>query len=547
MKFIDKLRQNDRNVYTMCEVLFGLLDINVSKKSLEAEIDKHIYFPSLLTIKDVLRKFGVESGAINKNDDSFGDFELPFITSIQKKEWGTSYFTVVKMANENIVEYYDPVNLKWTTATAENFENWDKNIILLVERLEINGEADFKKRKDEEKKERIIKTIPFFLLLVFGLFPIIYSLINSFSILFVPNLILFLLHFIGGIISFLLSWYEIDKQNPFLKEVCSGGNKINCNAVLSTKGAHFFGIEWSILGLTYFLGGVMSFLILGFGSISAASVLFLISIIVSPYILYSLYYQYKIVKQWCILCLGVQAILLLQLLVSLVLCFSNKGVLNNIDIQSTISIFLIYTLVITIGIFVFPFIKKARTGRMYENRWKRLKNNPNVFNGLLYQQPKIQNYPNHLGIVLGNHNAKTEIIKVCNPYCGPCSNAHTVLENIIKHNQNIRLRIIFMANDDEQDLKSKPVKHFMALAEVKTSDEMQHVMDDWYVNLDRDYNIFSEKYPLNEVLSKQGNKLSNMSNWCKEMKIRATPTFFINGYEMVEGYSIHDLEDIFEN
>jgi len=38
---------------------------------------------------------------------------------------------------------------------------------------------------------------------------------------------------------------------------------------------------------------------------------------------------------------------------------------------------------------------------------------------------------NNVGLIIGNEDAQNEIIKVCNPYCEPCSKAHPILDEII--------------------------------------------------------------------------------------------------------------------
>lgn len=546
MKFVDRLRQNEENVYTICRLLLEQLKVQVSDITLKAEIDKHPYFSSLLTIKDTLDQFGVSSGAMFRNTNEYSDFQTPFITSLQKPQWNNPYFTLVRGVSGSDIEYYNSVDLKWEKETIVNFEKWDKNVILLIEKREQNGEKDFKEVNAKYKRQKRIKASLVYAFLCLAVCSVLISFtLPAFNL---YALIYFVLAMSGVICASLVSWYEIDAQNPFLKDLCSGGKKINCGAVLSTKGAKIFGVEWSVLGVGYFLASLISLLVVGLYSLKSFAVLSLISILVSPYILYSVFYQYKVVKQWCPLCLATQGVLFLQL-ISSVLFLRSADIGSLIDIRNIMNILVLYTFIMGVVVYMFPYIKKAKLGRMYELRWRRLQANPNVFNALLMQQPKIQNYPYDLGITLGNPVAETEIIKVCNPYCGPCSRAHPLLEEIINNNKNVKVRVIFTAEDNDKDIKAKPVRHLMALATIKSPKEMQQVLDDWYLSekIHKDYDLFAQKYPLNGELTKQGEKLSKMSKWCDEMKIRATPTFFINGHEMVETYSVEDLKEIFTN
>ena len=57
--------------------------------------------------------------------------------------------------------------------------------------------------------------------------------------------------------------------------------------------------------------------------------------------------------------------------------------------------------------------------------------NLNVLEGLLVKSRKIETRTEGLGISIYNESAKYHIIKVCNPYCGPCAKAHPVLEDLV--------------------------------------------------------------------------------------------------------------------
>ncbi|HEU5164581.1 MAG TPA: thioredoxin domain-containing protein, partial [Chitinophagaceae bacterium] len=137
--------------------------------------------------------------------------------------------------------------------------------------------------------------------------------------------------------------------------------------------------------------------------------------------------------------------------------------------------------------------------------------------------------------------AENTLIKVCNPYCGPCAKAHPVIDKLLEENDNLKVQILFTATDDEKDSAAKPVKHLMALYE-KNGRVIQEALDDWYLPDRKDYDAFAEKYILNGELEKQEKKLRSMKTWCDEVKIEFTPTFFINGYQLPKQYNIEELK-----
>lgn len=547
MRFLKKLTQYDDNLYTICKLLFKILKVNVTNYSLKETISNHTYFPSLLTITDTLNIFGVNSAAIKLGDNKLEDFQTPFLIPIQKKGWDKLYITIINNISSTELEYYDPFNLKWNIEKKEVFEKWMNGTIILVEKNKINGEKDFLSKKKIENNKRTVKILPLIVLLFLVLLSVVTSIYFDFTTIY--GYIFISLFITGFIISLLLIFYEIDIQNPFLKKVCSGIQNVNCGAVLKTKGASFYGLEWSVIGLSYFFSGCFTLLIFGFSNFYILDILSSLSIISSFYIIYSLYYQFKIAKQWCILCLGIQAILFLQMIISFHYFYIHISLFNSINFQLIIKVLLIYSILLTTSIYIFPIIKKYKLTNKYKLRWKRLKTNPNVFKSIMSQQKKVKDSKN-IGIILGNPDAKNEIIKVCNPYCMPCADAHPILEKILNKNNDIRLKIIFTASNDINDITAKPVKHFMALADNRLTD-MHTILDDWYVSkeINKDYNIFSQKYPLtNEEIDTQGYKLTEMSKWCDQVEISSTPTFYINGYALMEEiYTINDLSDIFAN
>lgn len=69
--------------------------------------------------------------------------------------------------------------------------------------------------------------------------------------------------FIGSIISGLLLWQSIDKNNPFIQTLCQAGGKMSdCNNILSSKAAQFTDwLSWSEIGFFYFASSFLALII----------------------------------------------------------------------------------------------------------------------------------------------------------------------------------------------------------------------------------------------------------------------------------------------
>ncbi len=133
----------------------------------------------------------------------------------------------------------------------------------------------------------------------------------------------------GVVITVLLLWYEIDKANPVLKQICGMGSQTNCAAVLGSKQAKLFGgVSWSEIGFFYFAGGFISLLVSGANAAYTLQLLAWLNVLALPYTIFSVYYQWRIAKQWCPLCLGVQAVLIAEFVTSVA---TNSLAAKNID------------------------------------------------------------------------------------------------------------------------------------------------------------------------------------------------------------------------
>ncbi|GAA4309956.1 hypothetical protein GCM10023143_18090 [Compostibacter hankyongensis] len=187
-------------------------------------------------------------------------------------------------------------------------------------------------------------------------------------------------------------------------------------------------------------------------------------------------------------------------------------------------------------------------------RLDRLKKNKKIFNALLQDQLSAQQNTTNLGILIGNSKAKNTLIKVCNPYCGPCAQVHSQIEELIYNNPDWNAQIIFTATGEEQDSRTAPTAHLMAIAAQNNKKMTQQALDDWYNAPKKDYNVFAQKYPMNGELQQQKEKLKAMDTWCKEARITHTPTFFVALtfpesertretmlYKLPHNYSIEDL------
>jgi protein-disulfide isomerase len=190
-----------------------------------------------------------------------------------------------------------------------------------------------------------------------------------------------------------------------------------------------------------------------------------------------------------------------------------------------------------------PYILSLQEAKNTKREYLRIKFNTEIFENLLSKQKQITVPADGLGITLGNPNAKHTLVKVCNPYCGPCSKMHSKIEELLHETDAVKLKIIFTAPNDPANKMYKPVNHLLAIQEKYASENiLKEALDRWYLSEDKDYDRFAIQYPMNGELNKQGAKVEAMYNWCNKMEIMATPTIFIDGFQLPDAYDVKDLK-----
>lgn len=531
------------NLYNVATHYIKLLKVPVTASTIKQHLQENPYYPSLYSLSNVFDKLGVPNQAFSVNEEDLQQLEPPFITYCSGQTTGKDFVLVTNITPNSVSFIADGKKLQMKNKQ-DFLKQWQK-LVFIGEANEVSGEKDYNIKVNTEKtKQQKQYLLHSGVVTLIGL--LVYWLINS-SNSSLTAASLAITKLLGVTVTVLLLIYEIDKTNSFVKNICTAGKKLNCDAVINSKAGRIFGISWAEAGFFYFAATTIFLLWPGLALSNKLPLLAIGNTFAAAYMPFSIYYQWRVVKQWCPLCLAIQAILAVELIWAL----TNFWVNNP---SSQISSANPFPLEITGWAILFPVVSwyllkplilSAKNAMAHKAAYKRLLYNPEIFNSLLLQQATVPDGWQNLGIDIGNPNAPNTIIKICNPYCGPCAKAHPVLEEIVKHNSNVNVKVIFTATNAETDRAGKPVKHLLAIAAKQNIHETEKALDEWYRADKKDYELFAAKYPMNGELKQQENKIEDMKKWCHDAEITATPTIFINGRRLPETYSIQELKNIF--
>jgi uncharacterized membrane protein len=516
------------------------LHVKVNASTVNETLQNHPDETSLLSISDALGRWSLPNGAGKIEPADIGQLPVPFI-ALTRREGAP--FIVVTEVDDKYVHFLDSNYRKKVTNTRSDFikvQGWI-GMYLIAEPGMHSGEPDYKAAKRKETVATLVSGASILVMAFLATLLFWTNIKNDVGENSFPVRGLFLQYFItlaGVFITSLLLWYETDRNNPLLKKVCTGIAKGNCAAILTGKAAKaFHWLSWSEVGFFYFTGALLCMILPGENMLPYISLIALLNLLALPYPVFSVYYQWRVAKQWCVLCLIVQ-VLLVSGAVN-VLVNQLYGSWPAIGLPVLAQGLLLYAVPVLCWFSIKPFVLKVQRSKNEKREYLRIKFNDEIFETLLRTQPTVT-VPDGLGIDLGAATAKHLLIKVCNPYCGPCSKAHPQMEKLLEEMPDLKAKIIFTGFSGDEAM-TKPAMHLMAIAETSDEGTIKKALDDWYLPAKKDYEAFAGKYPVNGQLQKQDKKIKAMYQWCTDMKVTATPTFFINGYQLPRTYDVADL------
>ncbi|MGM9476840.1 vitamin K epoxide reductase family protein [Pedobacter sp. GSP4] len=520
-------KRQSNNIVAVTQLLVEKLKVSVTKTTVAQCLTDHPDYPSLMAVTDCLSDWYIANEARNIPKVNYKEYEMPYIAQLTSN--GGSFILVNGVNSQGQISYSDEKHLKALMPEDEFLQKWSGSVL----RAEANNESTEPNYKNARLAE-VFNTvkIPFFILIIIGaiLFALPYqSLTVGYG--------LFLLLKLTGIgLSVLLLAHSIDANNPLVQNLCSLGNKNNCNAILKSDVAKITNwLSWSEVGFFYFTGTFLC-LLLNAGSINFVV---LLSILALPYTFYSISYQFRH-KNWCMLCCAVQAVLLLENLTFLGFNLWSSS-LSSPPFLTALSSLICLLFPILIWSLLKPFLLNNTEYEPLKQQVKKFKYNDLLFNQALINQPRYVINDELLPVVLGNPEAETIITIVSNPFCGPCGKAHQTLDEWLKTRDDLQLKIIFTTADHEDDTRTKVSRHISALTQSKDVVMLEQALNDWYGSPSRKYEQWAEKYPVN-FSSEMNAVTQKQKDWCERAEISFTPTILINGYKLPEPYRLEDIK-----
>ncbi|RFZ84061.1 hypothetical protein DYU05_00010 [Mucilaginibacter terrenus] len=524
--------QNE-NSYKILTLIAHKLNVLITKQSIELEMLRHPDYPSLLTISDILNVWNISNEAFKVPEFTTKHLKKSAPCVICSKVEG--FYLVEEVKSENII-----INNGHQRSMISLDELKDKfqNVLLVLNKSKDFEEFDYKTKRQIE----ILKAIrqPFLVLSSILIFAIVAFLNISPSSERVA-LVFLMLKAAGLIVSVILLLQSINANNPIIQKLCGTDEKKNCQAILNSRAAKVTSfLTWSEIGFFYFSSTALT-TICGMNNLRLIHFCAFANIVCIPYTLYSLFYQWRIAKQWCVLCCAVLVLLWLEFATAL---WSNSLTLQKLSVEDLTIIFLSILAPITFWSFSKHLLQQSMLVKPLKEQLGLFKRNTDVFHTLLSTEPAYAILPSEDSIVIGNPHAKNVITMVSNPFCKACSVTHRELEEVVEKNSTIQLQIVFVPRIYSRKNDSIVAAHLFSLKHNCSEALLKSSLFDWYNQEKKDYKKWAEKYPIQETKDLD-RIVERQREWCGFVGIDTTPTIFFNGRRLSPVYHATDLAYIY--
>lgn len=505
------------------------LKIQVTSASITEELEKHPDQNTLFALSDVLNFWKVANGAFMIEFNDLQNIPFPFVAHLNRN--GGQFILIEKISNEYI--YVSDEQRSNYKMPLEHLREAFSGNILVAEADPAAGETDYKvKRRVELMNEFRYPTLISGLILIL-LLSVFRN--NSGEALSWQTTILGLLKTGGLITSILLLIHSIDSNNSITERLCIG-EKNNCNAILSSKAAKVTEyLSWSEVGFFYFAGSFL-FLLSNISSVASIQNLAYLNLACLPYTFYSIYYQWRIAKQWCVFCTTIQILLWLEFIAFCPSLFSGFQFPGP---KELVSLLVSFSLPILAWAFIKPFLMKSMQIKPLQKHLKKFKYSSSLFEKLLKEQKRYDLPDEEDSIILGNVEAENVITIVSNPYCQPCSTAHKLLDQWLAEKDSFKLQIVF-ATVNNDDIKATVARHLHHLS-LTNRHLLKEAVHTWYEHTYKDFESWATAYPVKEKVNIDA-KIETQRDWCKQAEIKGTPTIFLNGYQIPQPWQYQDIK-----
>jgi len=348
-----------------------------------------------------------------------------------------------------------------------------------------------------------------------------------------PTLQLFLYNLLSlaGVCISVAIFLTENGQSSFLNRFCEG-NHVSCHSVLNSAGARLFGsIKLTDASLLYFTtlfitGFLAQHLFTPLERIISTGALLIVP--------YSVYYQARILKKWCPLCLGIVSVLILQAIVA----WMDGSAFVYPSAKIILYIIATATLLAGLGILLQQQFRTAQSAVRFEEEALGFKRNYELFMAAYDKGPHLPVEGFQSPIAYGDPQSPVQLIVVSNPLCKPCAETHRFITQLMQQlpGQLYVQYVFYCEPADEQDQRTKIARRLTALCRQLPPEHQEQLLNHWY-----EHHKITPAYENSTTThfndtDRTNKTISLFHQFRMRLQIHIAPTLILNGKRLPTGY-----------
>jgi len=527
-----KLFQTEKKEDNVTSIVYRIIRnyrIKVTITSIREYLKSHPFYPSLISICDFFDEMNIMSYALRIDKSELWKLSEPFIAHI--KDSGGKVLLVYTICKENVI-YTDSYRGKKGMSTRVFFEKWD-GVVIMIKPTDLSGEFDYNEKK---KNEIIKKTMLPSLILVFtlaSLFGIITNKLFSNELYGMSFFVILLAHFIGLTFSVFLFRHELNLKTKFTDRLCHIATNTDCDVVTKSKASKIFGcITWADVGVTYFIGGIITLFMLPVTY--SYNNLALFSFTTLPYPVFSILYQWLKIRKWCPLCLSVQFILITEFII-----LFKRLRIEELNINTMIPVLLIFSTLFLIVLLMKLLFILEREKDHEKHISLKIKRDPNIFLTSLRKGERIDIPFDKSAIIFGDYQTKVLVSVFLSFHCSACAKRFNTIQRLITNNFKIKIQLIFSPSKDEMSIRI--LKSFFSLIKSGKKNIAMELLQTWYDSNIKERLEILEQDNIAEITEEFNEMIRYNTLLFSIGRIKKVPSIYVNGYPLPNAYTMEDL------
>lgn len=505
----------------IASILLEKLNVSHNRQFILKTLDELPYSGTLWALQRALKVFGVSSEGIKVEKDELLNIPTPFIAST------SNGLLVVVSSSANNVECINEKRSGKTYDKMSFHEIWDGIVLLPKEKHSGGGDYIEKHRLNVFNRH-----FSFFVRCISALLCLAVFAWNQWEN--IHNLYQWqaycycVLCTVGLSLSILLFKEQLYLESAISQRLCNSIKNGSCRNVLHSKAAKIIGgFSWSETGLAYFTACLFT-LATTHDSYGTLAVLSLCALAYTPW---SIWYQKSKLHQWCMLCLMVQAVLVLSA------CTVLSAGVYSLSWRAVFVWSACFSAILSGANWASQAIMKGRFAQEWERSYKRLKYSNGVLEVLSENEPQLIKAPAlESSIVFGNRNAKYQITVFSNLDCATCAELHEALSLLDLDKCCLHYYFTTLTPTYARNAR-KAIAYYLQHGE----ESAKKFLSAWYKAVAKEEEPPDAVTDLDTSHPKVAAELAVHTAWMKAHELVATPTVFINGAKLPPYYTVEDF------